>query len=62
MELARQTGRSVWTVQQTPMEVRSTGPPHVSILWLGVNKGMLPVKSVVGGKQGHAPCKNCGWG
>ena len=41
-------------------------------LWLGVSKDMFPVKyfcliTVVGGKQGHVPCKiflsyNCGWG
>ena len=44
---------------------------HNVLLWLGVSKLMLPVRhlclqTVVGSKQGHAPCKtlmssNCGW-
>ena len=54
------------------VEVKAMGPPHVLRLWLAVSKGMLPVryygrceshgtatclKTVVGGQQGHAPCK-----
>ena len=26
------------------VEVKASGPPHVLKLWLGVSKGMLPVK------------------
>ena len=50
---------------------KDSGHPHVSMLWLGVSKGMLPVKHIVhqglrtstclnvvaGGKQEHATCK-----
>ena len=28
------------------VEVKASGPPHVLKLWLGVSKGMLPVKYV----------------
>ena len=28
------------------MEVKASGPPHVLEMWLGVSKGMLPVKCV----------------
>ena len=35
------------------VEVRTSGPPHVLLLWWGVSKRMLPV---VGGKQEDAPC------
>ena len=43
------------------IEVKASGPPHVLQLSLGVSKGMLRVEyfcptTVVGGKQGHAPC------
>ena len=53
------------------VEVKALGLPHVLELWLGVSKGMLPVTcdrgeglgtatcfmTVVGGRQGHAPCE-----
>ena len=29
------------------VEVKARGPPHVIILWMGVGKGMLPVKYLV---------------
>ena len=32
------------------VEVKTSGPPHVLILWLGVSKGMLPVKYVPSNK------------
>ena len=54
------------------VQVKTSGPPHVVGLWLGVSEGMLPVeyygrgeshgtascrRTVVGGKRGHAPCR-----
>ena len=50
--------------------MKVSGPPHVLELWLGLSKVMLPVtcgrceglrttsclRTVVGVKQGHAPC------
>ena len=52
------------------VEVKASGPPCVLELWFGISKGMLPVRyfclrTVVGSKQGYAPCEillssNCG--
>ena len=44
------------------VEVMTLGLPQVCNLWLGVSRGMLPLKHVAGGKQGHAPFKTCGCG
>ena len=55
---------------ESVVEVKASGPPHVLELWLGLSKVMLPVtcgrgeglrttsclRTVVGVKQGHAPC------
>ena len=55
-----------------PVEVgvKASTPPHVLGLWLGVSECMLPVevevkastrlRTVVGGKRVHAPCRGRG--
>ena len=55
------------TLLRIEVEVKASTPPHVLGLWLGVSEGMLPVeleekastrlRTVVGGKRGHAPCR-----